>query len=271
MSNVDALFAELSGAVIFSTLDLAEGFYQIPIRAQDREKTAFTTGFGLYEFAAMPFGLTNAPATFQRMMEDVLRPYMQQGRARVYIDDIVVKSTTKEDHPKDVLAVCKDVDDWKLSLKEKKCEFASEEIEFLGHTVKKGHVLPAAAKLTAITNFKMPTTITQLKGFLGLTGYLCKFIPNYATLASPLYDATKGAHSKRENKKAPTWGAEQQKAFEELKRYLTTSVVDEPRGILALPDFSREFVFQSDASQVGIGAFIAQQDNEQNALRPVMY
>ena len=269
--RIDELIAELSGAEVFTTLDLAEGYYQIPIREEDREKTAFTTEFGLYEFTVMPFGLTNAPATFQRTMETILKRHIEEGRARVYLDDVVIKSAAKEQHANDVIAVCEDIHAANLCLKENKCDFASDEVAFLGHTIRKGRVLPAPSKLAAVNNFSVPRSITQLKGFLGLTGYLRKFIKNYATIAAPLNDATKGSNTRKENRKPPQWGPEQQDAFEKLKKCLTSTVADEPAGVLALPDFNKDFVFKSDASNVGIGAYISQRDDVTSALRPVMF
>ena len=269
--RIDELVADLGGAERFTTLDLAEGYYQVPIAEEDKFKTAFTTEFGLYEFNVMPFGLTNAPATFQRMMERVLRPHIESGLACVYLDDVVVKSSTVSSHEDDVLLVCGDIDANKLRLKLHKCTFASEEIEFVGHKIRKGHIFPVPSKVDAITQFKRPATVSQLKVFPGLTGYLRKFVKDYAKLAAPLHKAMEGIpNTKKDNKSAPHWEEEQQQAFDKLKAVFSTAQGGDADGALALPDFDREFTFMSDACDIGIGGWISQRDT-QSHLRPVMF
>jgi hypothetical protein len=162
--KIDELVTDLGGAERFTTLDLAEGYYQVPIAEEDKHLTAFITEFGLFEFNVTAFGLTNAPATFQRMMAKVLKRHIEIRRAGVYMDDVAVKSSKASNHEEDVLLVCSDIDANKLRIKLPKCKFASEEIEFVGHRIRKGHMFPVPSKVDAITNFKRPTTVSQLKG-----------------------------------------------------------------------------------------------------------
>ena len=154
----------------------------------DKEKTAFSTSSGHFEFNVMPFGLTNAPATFQRLMECVLAGLTYE-QCLIYLDDIIVFSSTFDEHIQRLrnvfLALCQA----HLQLKLSKCSFMQKEVLYLGHIVSAAGVKPDPHKVSAVLDFPTPSNIKELKQFLGLTNYYRKFIYNYATIASPLYKA----------------------------------------------------------------------------------
>ena len=150
LPRIDELINKLGTSTRFTTLDLADGYYQIPIRTDDRSKTAFNTEFGLFEFTVMPFGLTNAPATFQQMMEEVLARHIEQGRAGVNVDDVMVHSLVAESHREDVVAVCHDINKAALRIKWTKCRFDQLEVEYLGYLIGKGRIVPSTRAAAAI-------------------------------------------------------------------------------------------------------------------------
>lgn len=178
MPRVDEVLESVGSAQFISTLDLARGYWQIPMAKQSQEKTAFTTPYGLFEFCVMPFGLQNAPATFQRMMDDVLRDCQEFTRA--YIDDVIVYSSTWEEHLEHLRQVFTCLRRANLSLKLKKCQFGLKQVEYLGHVIGGGVILPNPKKLEAVLHYKHPETKTEVKSFLGLTATtanLCRSMP----------------------------------------------------------------------------------------------
>ncbi|TPX32853.1 hypothetical protein SmJEL517_g04106 [Synchytrium microbalum] len=234
----------------YSTLDLAAGYWQIPVAKEDVSKTAFVTHDGLYEFIRMPFGLTNAPATFQRFMDTVLSG-LKWHNCLVYLDDIVIFSNTFDDHLKDVEKVLNRLVNAGLSLKASKCDFFAAEVEYLGHVVSRHGIKPGPRKIQAVKEFKVPSNQSDTRTFLGLCSYYRRFIPNLAAVAHPLLQLIK-KEAKWE------WTIKEQKAFELLKDLLTT----EP--VLAMPKSDREFIVQTDASIQGLGAVLSQLDEEKN-------
>ena len=193
--RTDTLLEKFGGSKWFSTMDMASGFWQIEMKEEDKEKTAFITDEGLYQWKVMPFGLTNAPATFQRTMQLVLGELFYTI-APVYIDDIIVHSKTFDEHLEDLEKVFKKIRKANLKLGPDKCKFCFAEIKFLGHIVGKDGIKTDPAKIEKMKNYPRPTNITQLRGFLGLAKYYRRFIKDFAKIAKPLNELTKGLKSK---------------------------------------------------------------------------
>ena len=249
------IFSRISQDKYYSKFDMTKGYWQIPMRKQDIAKTSFVTPDGCYEFVKMPFGLMNSGATFTRMMRRLL-----EGVRNVehYIDDCLVHTESWDQHMETLREFLGRVRRAKLTVRPSKCEMGFENMEFVGHEVKKGEIGLHADNIKKIREAPRPKTKTQVRSFLGLTGFYRGYIDKYAEIAEPLTDLTK--------KKSPNvikWGETQEKAFSILKRLL----VAEP--ILRLPDMTKPFLLRTDASDAGIGAVLLQQ--HEGKLFPVAY
>ena len=249
MPRVDDMIDALGKSKYITTLDLARGYWQVPMQEESRPLTAFTTPFGLFQFRVMPFGLHGAPATVQRMMDNLLGDCTAYAAA--YLDDVVIHSTTWEEHIRHLTDVLQRLKEAGLTIRPKKCQFGMDRCSYLGHVVGNGEVRPEEAKVQAVRDFPPPTTKRRVRAFLGLTGYYRKFIPDYAEIAAPLTDLTKKTAPNRVN-----WSEECNRSFASLKDRLCT----EP--ILRSPDFDRQFILQTDASDRGIGAVLSQTDED---------
>lgn len=245
LPNITDLFDKIGKAQYFSTIDLASGYHQIEVNEQDRAKTAFTTQSGHYEFKRMPFGLKTAPATFQRAMDNVLRG-LQGIHCLVYLDDIIIFSSSLEEHAQKLQKVFDRLRETNLKVTLDKCEFIRKEVLYLGHTVTKNGLKPNDDKVKAVLNFPLPRTSTEIKSFLGLVGYYRKFIKDFAKLTQPLTSCLK-----KKNKIDPT-KREYVDAFERCKELLTNA------PLLQFPDFTKPFVLTTDASNFAIGAVLSQ-------------
>ena len=196
----------------------------------------------------MPFGLTNAPRTFQRLMDRVLRNEIGKF-VHVYLDDINVFSETFEEHLQHLAIVFQRLRDAGLRLNPEKCEFVRKSLHFLGHVVSEEELGPDPSKVNKVQDYPVPTNVRDLRGFLGLASYYRRFIQGFSRKAAPMYQLLR--------KGVPyEWTDQQQKAFESLKRLLTTA------PILRYPDFDRPFILHTDASTTGLGAVLAQKDDE---------
>ena len=176
----------LHGAVWFSTLDLKSGYWQVELEEEAKALTAFTVGpLGFWECECMPFGLTNAPATFQRLMESCLGE-LHLNWCIIYLDDIIVFSRTPEEHIHRRRAVFEKLKAVDLKLKPSKCDFFKKEIKYLGHVVSEQGVSTDPDKIKAVTEWPEPTTVTEVRSFLGFVSYYRRFIPNFSKVAKPL-------------------------------------------------------------------------------------
>ena len=238
-------------------MDLAKGYYQVPVHANSVDKTAFVTPLGKYCFTVMPFGLTGAPSVSQRLMNTVLAGKVDHASA--YIDDIAIFSNSVEEHFQHLEGVLEKLREHGLTAKPIKCKLFREKCEYLGYLVGGGEMQPLAPKVQVIKDYLKPNTKHQLRAFLGLSNYYRRFIPGYAGTAKPLHNAL----MKKEPEKL-SWTSQMEKAFTSLKN----SPSDNP--VLLAPNLLKPFTLCTDASGVGLGAVLSQEDH--NGLdRPVAY
>ena len=260
LPRIDDLLDQLNGARYFSTLDLASGFWQVQMEPASREKTAFVTPHGLYEFLVMPFGLTNAPAVFQRLMQKVLNglnPESGKQFVVAYLDDILIFSETLQDHLTHLQKVINRLKTANLKLKPTKCMFMRKELEYLGHVITAEGLKPNLRITEAVRNFPTPENVPSVRRFLGMASYYRRFIAGFAKTAQPLHQLTA--------KNVPfQWSPECETAFVALKDKLVTPPV------LAYPRFGEGFTLETDASISGLGAVLSQKQAD-GRLHPVAY
>ena len=245
LPRIDSTLDSLKGATYFTTLDLASGYWQVAMAEDDKEKTAFSTPQGHFEFNVIPFGLTNAPATFQRLMECVLAG-LSGEECLIYLDDVIVFSVSFKEHLERLARVFSALQKAQLKLKLSKCHFAQREVKYLGHIVSEKGIAPDPGKIEAVSSYPAPQNPKELKQFLGLSNYYRRFIPHYANIAEPLNKLL------RKNQHKFKWDAGCQAAFDHLKCKLTKA------PILSYPDFTLPFILQTDASDTAIGAILSQ-------------
>ncbi|KAL4026235.1 hypothetical protein IC575_014662 [Cucumis melo] len=245
LPRIDDLFDQLQGATVFSKIDLRSGYHQLRIKDDDVPKTAFRSRYGHYEFIVMSFGLTNAPAVFMDLMNRVFREFLDTF-VIVFIDDILIYSKTEAEHEEHLRIVLQTLRDNKLYAKFSKCEFWLKQVSFLGHVVSKAGVSVDPAKIEAVTGWTRPSTVSEVRSFLGLAGYYRRFVENFSRIATPLTQLTR--------KGAPfVWSKACEDSFQNLKQKLVTAPV------LTVPDGSGSFVIYSDASKKGLGCVLMQQ------------
>ena len=189
LPRVDDTLDTLSGSKWFSTLDLISGYWQVEVAEEDREKTAFCTPDGLFEFKVMPFGLCNAPATFQRLMDMVLGG-LQWTNCLVYLDDVIVVGRTFREHLQNLRSVFSRLSTAGLKLQPKKCHLCSPQVEFLGHVVSAEGVSTDPKKIEKVANWPVPTSKREVQQFLGLANYYRRFMEDFARIAKPLHRLT---------------------------------------------------------------------------------
>jgi Reverse transcriptase (RNA-dependent DNA polymerase) len=189
LPRIDGLLDQLKEAVYFSKLDLHSGYHQVRVAEQDAWNTAFKTKQGLYEWLVMPFGLTNAPATFMRLMNDVLKPFLDVF-VIVYLDDILIFSKTWEEHLNHVKQTLDVLKREKLYVKLSKCEFGKTSLNYLGHIVGGGELKIDPSKGAVIVNWPKPKSATEVRSFLGAAQYWRNFIAKFSLIAAPLHALT---------------------------------------------------------------------------------
>lgn len=252
---IEEQIEKLSGKQVFISLDMSQGFYQIPLEENSIPKTGFITPEGHYEFLRMPFGLANSPSVYQRLMDRILGA-LRFSKVLPYMDDLLIAADSETEAIDTLRTVLDIIRDSKLTLNLEKCKFLQKEIEYLGYDVSGSGVRPGKKKIEAVTKFKEPTNVHELRMFLGLTSYFRKFVRQYAVIAHDLYKLLK--------KNEPwVWTSVQQIAFDKLKTILTS------RPVLALYDHNAETEVHTDASSKGIAGILLQRHNTE--MKPVAY
>jgi hypothetical protein len=239
LPRIEDLFDRMRDARIFSKIDLRSGYHQMKIRPSDNSKTDFLTRYGLYEFIVMSFGLTNAPAYFMNTMNKVFMEYLDRFVV-VFIDDILIYSKSDSDHEEHLRLVLQKLRDNQLYAKYSKCEFWIGEVPFLGHIISNGGISVDRAKVKEIMEWSIPTTVTEVRSFLGLVGYYRRFIEGFFKIAKPM---TSLLEKGREFK----WDEKCQESFDQLKKRLMSPLV------LVMPDLQKEFDIYCDACGQGFG------------------
>ncbi|XP_065356015.1 uncharacterized protein LOC135950397 [Calliphora vicina] len=255
--KISNILSRLPKAEFITSLDLKHAFWQIGLATNSRDMTAFTVpNRPLYRFRVMPFGLTNAPQTMSRLMDIVIPPSLRH-QVFIYLDDLLLVSQTFEDHLKLLADVAHHLRKAGLTLNIGKCKWCLKEVRYLGYIIGYGVVKTDPDKISAIKNLPPPKSVREVRKFLGLASWYRRFIENFSALTSPISDLTKKT-------KTFTWTDEADKAFTQLKTCLTTAPV------LITPNFEKPFVIQCDASTLGIGGVLAQ-ENEEGVERPIAF
>lgn len=262
LPNIDDQIQIAAGHQFYTTLDLRDGFWQIPMSTESIEKTAFSTPDGHYEFLVMPFGLTNAPATFQEFMNRLLLPVRRFIAG--LLDDICIFGNSEQELENRTIQVLKLLNDNGLILQLRKCRWNQSSVRFLGLVIDRNGLHTDPAKVMAITERPLPRTITEVRSFVHAAAYFRRFIQDFSRIVSPLYELTKNSPSPGSK---VVLNDEQKTAIERLTRALTTSPT------LKKFDFSRRCIIDTDSSATHIGGVLQQPylSNDKDALYPVSY
>ena len=254
------IFTKLAKAEYLTKMDLASGFWQVPLSERAKSYTSFSCRHGLYQFRVMPFGLVNAPGCFSRLMRIVLRGI---ENVSCYIDDILIHASDWKSHQETLKKVLQRLRQHGLHLKPSKCDLGYRSLQYLGHIVGHGQKAPVEDKVRAIQELEKPVNVTQLRSFLGSVGYYQQFIPSFNSIAAPLHELLKG----RIKKSTPlAWTPAAETAFGKLREALAG------QPVLQLVDPELPFVLQTDASDEGIGAVLLQpRASDPRELAPVLY
>ncbi|KAG6438864.1 hypothetical protein O3G_MSEX000284, partial [Manduca sexta] len=255
LPRIDDLLHAAKPTPYMSTLDLRAGYWQVKVKTEDQDKTAFITPFGIFRFKRMPFGLRNAPSTFQRLI-DKIRVSLENVKMLAYLDDLIIFSVTYEDHLEDLDKVLMKLNQSNLRVNFSKCRFCCSTIKYLGHVITPDGLKVDPEKVTAILDSPTPKNLKHLMTFLQTCSWYRRFIPSFAKISEPLSRLT------RKNQQW-TWSAEQENAFQELKTRLTTAPV------LRQADETKPYVIKSDASNYALGAVLVQGEGEDE--HPVEY
>ena len=247
LPRIDDTLNTLGGAEYFCTMDLASGYWQVRMKKEDRPITAFATRKGLFQFKVMPFGLTNAPATFHRLMDTVLKG-LQWQRCLVYLDDIIVFGKDFGETLANLRMVMERLKAAGLKLKASKCQWFKRSVKYLGHVVSARGIECDPDKIQAVKDWPVPSSVTQVRQFLGFAAYYRNFISHFSETAQPLTNLTKKSVRFY-------WDEKCQHAFETLKQLLVTA------SVLAYPTDEGDYVLDTDASNYAMGAVLSQVQN----------
>jgi len=246
----------VQGAQWFTKLDLKNRFHLIRIKEGDEWKTAFRTGYGLFEFQVMPFGLTNAPSTFQDMMNHILSDLLDVG-VLAYMDDILIYAKNEGEHDRLVKEVLERLQAHGLAVSLEKYLWKTQEVEFLAYVIGRKGIAMSQEKVKAVLSWEEPKSLSETQSFLGFANFYWRFIKDYSRVARPLTELTKKTEKW-------SWNPKVGKAFNELKKRFTMA------PILAHFDAQRPVIIETDASDFALGAILSQKD-EENRLHPVAF
>ena len=238
LPNIEDILNSLSESVYFSTLDMAKGYYQIPMNDDSKEFTAFSSGNSLYQFKVLPFGVANGVATYQRLMSLVLAG-ISWDICIAYIDDLIVLGKSFDDHLNNLDLVLQRLVDHNLKIKPTKCSLFRTQVKYLGHVVSHQGILPDNSNIKAIVEYPQPRTVKEVKRFLGMCNFFRRFIKNASEIMNPLFEVTKTSKL--------NWTEKCTEAFGKLKQILTMP------PILTYPDFrpnASDFIVTTNASSV---------------------
>ena len=265
--RIDDCVDKVGTAKYVSKFDLLKGFWQIPLTESAKEVSAFVTPKGLYQYKVMPFGMRNSPATFQRLINNIIS---EIDGCEGYIDDVIIYSDTWDEHVKIMRKFFQQLSEARLTIILLKSEFGCGQATYLGHFVGQGQNKPVEAKVEAISKFPQPTSKKHVMHFLGMAGYYRKFCPNFSTITEPLtrllqkntkFNWTEQCQFAFEQF---NWTEQCQFAFEQLK------VMVQSAPVLSAPDFTRPFKLAVDASDVASGGVLLQEDQD-GIDHPVCY
>uniref|UniRef100_A0A3B3HJB6 Gypsy retrotransposon integrase-like protein 1 n=1 Tax=Oryzias latipes TaxID=8090 RepID=A0A3B3HJB6_ORYLA len=254
---LESVFNSVQQAKFFTKLDLRNAYHLVRMREGDEWKTAFNTPLGHFEYLVMPFGLTNAPAVFQRLVNDVLRDFLNRF-VFVYLDDILVFSADESQHEHHVRLVLERLLANQLFVKAEKCAFHVSSVPFLGYIIEAGNIRPDPAKIEAVVQWETPQSRKKLQQFLGFSNFYRRFIRDYSSIAAPLTQLTS-------TNRPFIWDSAADAAFKRLK----TLFVSAP--ILIQPDVSKQFIVEVDASDSGVGAVLSQREDSSGKLKPCAF
>jgi transposase InsO family protein len=255
MPRIQESLDRLSNARIYSKLDATWGFWQNPLHEKDIPKTAFNTRYGAYEFLVTPFGLKNSPSAFQRMMDEILKEYLDEF-VIVYIDDLLIYSSTMKEHMEHLEMVAKRLNDYAIQINMKKSSFGRKSVVYCGYLIQEGNIRIDPEKIKAVADWPVPMNASAVRSFLGFLGYYRKFIKDYGTMAAPLHEVS---GTKSEWK----WTTTEQQSFEKLR----DSMLRDP--VLICPDDSIMFHIWPDASPWAVGGVLTQDHGK--GQQPIAY
>ena len=254
---ITELVDNMGSKQVFTKMDLWWGYNNMGIKEGNEWKMAFTTHVGSFEPVVMFFGMTNSLATFQAMMNEILRDMINKGKVAAFVDDVLVGMETEEGHDEIVEKVLRRLEENDLYVKLEKCVWKVKEVPFLGVVMEEGKVEMEEDKVEGVLKWPMPQCVRDIRKFLGLANYYRQFVKDFAKIALPMNKLTR----KDEKWK---WGEEQQRAFEQLKEVFTT------RPVLAMPDLDKEFRVEADASNFATGGVLSVRC-EDDLWRPVAF
>lgn len=255
MHQIEEQLNAMAGCNVFSTLDLTKGYHQLLIDLNSRDVTVFSTPDGLFQWKVLPMGMKTSGAVFQRVMDCVFRG-LQPNCVVVYIDDVTIFRRDMKQHLKNLDAVFERIQKANLKVSYDKCKIAQSSVLVLGHQISSRGIWPNPAKVEAISRIKAPTSVKGIKSFWGAVSFFRRFLPQLSSIAKPLWNLCRKGISFR-------WTVAKEEVFQTLKKMLSQAPT------LQLPDWNQMFSIETDASGMGLGAVLTQQD--QDGSWPVAY